>query len=61
LDDRTIAIPERPGNRLWDPDMRIDRNAFPSYAEIIHEQRLPHQAVEKLEQRVADNYKNELY
>ena len=47
--------------RLWDPAMRIDRKAFPSMAELIHEQRRSDQPLEKIETFVANNYKNELY
>jgi hypothetical protein len=47
--------------RLWDNIMRIDRKSFPSYAEIIHHERLPNEPPEKIEQRIADNYQNELY
>ena len=47
--------------RLWDPAMRIDRKAFPSMAELIHEQRGSDQPLEKIETFVANNYKNELY
>jgi uncharacterized protein len=47
--------------RLWDPAMRIERKTFPSLAEIVHTQRMPNEPVEKLEHRIADNYKNELY
>lgn len=45
---------------LWDPDKRIDRTTFPSYAEINHRRR-PHEPIEKIEKFIADNYKNELY
>jgi uncharacterized protein len=45
---------------LWDPDKRIDRKRFPSYAEINHRRR-PHEQLEKIERFIADNYKNELY
>jgi hypothetical protein len=45
---------------LWDPDKRIDRATFPSYAEINHRRR-PHEPLEKIEKFIAENYKNELY
>jgi len=47
--------------RLWDPAVKIERKTFPSLAEIVHAQRLPNESVETLDQRIADNYKNELY
>ena len=45
---------------LWDPQKRIDRTTFPSYAEINHRRR-PHEPLEKIERFIADNYKNDLY
>ena len=46
---------------LWDPDAQIPRSAFPSYGEIIHDQRIPSVSAEELESRVQTNYKEELY
>jgi len=45
---------------LWDPKRKIDRKAFPSYAEINHRRR-PHEPLEKIEQFIENNYRNELY
>jgi uncharacterized protein len=45
---------------LWNPASQIDRTAFPSYAQVIH-QRRPHEPLEKIEKFIADNYRNELY
>jgi hypothetical protein len=45
---------------LWDPARRVDRTAFPSYAEVIRKRR-PHEPLEKIEKFIADNYREELY
>jgi hypothetical protein len=45
---------------LWNPASQIDRAAFPSYAQVIH-QRRPHEPLESIEKFIADNYRNELY
>jgi uncharacterized protein len=45
---------------LWNPARRVDRQAFPSYAQVIHKRR-PDEPLEKIEKFVADNYANELY
>lgn len=45
---------------LWDPARQVDRDAFPSYAQIIHMRR-PHEPLEKIEKFIADNYRDELY
>jgi hypothetical protein len=47
-------------SRLWDPTARVDRQRFPSYAEILHT-RQPDVPLEKLEASVTANYKNELF
>ena len=48
-------------SKLWDPGMHIPRDTFPSYGEIIHEQRRPEIAAEEVERLVQDDYKNSLY
>lgn len=45
---------------LWNPSRQVDRQVFPSYAQVIHARR-PHEPLEKIEQFIADNYANELY
>jgi uncharacterized protein len=45
---------------IWDPARRVDRAAFPRYAQVIHKRR-PHEPLEKIEKLIADNYRDELY
>jgi PPOX class probable FMN-dependent enzyme len=45
---------------LWDPARRVDRAAFPSYAQVIHTRR-PHEPLARIEKSIADNYRDELY
>lgn len=45
---------------LWDPDRKVDRKVFPSYAQVIHARR-PQEPLEKIEKSISDNYRNELY
>ena len=47
--------------KLWDPETPIDREAFPSYGEIIRDQRRPGEEVEPIEEFVQTSYKNEFY
>ena len=48
-------------SKLWDAGVQIPRDTFPSYGEIIHEQRRPEIAAEEVERLVQDDYKNSLY
>jgi len=48
-------------SKLWDASVQIPRDTFPSYGEIIHEQRRPEIAAEEVERLVQDDYKNSLY
>ncbi|MEN8196823.1 MAG: pyridoxamine 5'-phosphate oxidase family protein [Pseudomonadota bacterium] len=48
-------------SRLWDPETRIERAAFPRYAQIIRDQRDTGKTVEEIDAFIQDNYRNELY
>ena len=48
-------------SKLWQPATQIKRDVFPSYGEIIHEQRRQQVSVEELDRQVQDDYKNSLY
>lgn len=48
-------------SKLWDAGAQIKRDEFPTFGEIIHEQRLPEIPANEVEQLVQDDYKNSLY
>ena len=48
-------------SKLWDAESRISRSDFPTYGEIIHDQRRPKLDSKELERLVQDDYKNSLY
>jgi PPOX class probable FMN-dependent enzyme len=48
-------------SRLWDPASRIERKEFPSYGQIISDQRKPAMTVPQVEAFIDDNYRKELY
>lgn len=47
--------------RLWDPDTRIDRKAFPTLAQITRDQREPDTPMEEIEERIRESYETRLY
>lgn len=48
-------------SRLWDPDSRVARNAFPTPGQVIRDQRRPNDSVEKLDTLVIEDQENNLY
>lgn len=48
-------------SKLWDANAQIPRETFPSYGEIIQQQRRNEMTVEEVEELVQDDYKNSLY
>jgi uncharacterized protein len=48
-------------SRLWDPDSRVARNAFPTPGQVIRDQRRPNDSVEKLDALVIEDQENNLY
>ena len=47
--------------RLWDPDTRIERRAFPSLARITKDQRETDTPLEEIEARIEESYETRLY
>ncbi|MEX2126470.1 MAG: pyridoxamine 5'-phosphate oxidase family protein [Woeseia sp.] len=46
---------------LWDSSAQIARSEFPSYGQIIRDQRRPDKSADEVEELVQDDYKNSLY
>jgi len=46
---------------LWDSKVQIARTEFPSYGQIIRDQRRPDDNAEEVERLVQDDYRNSLY
>ena len=47
--------------RLWDPDTRIERRAFPTLAQITRDQRETDTPLEEIEARIRESYETRLY
>ena len=47
--------------RLWDPDARIERRAFPTLAQITRDQRETDTPLEEIEARIRESYETRLY
>ena len=47
--------------RLWDPDTRIERKAFPTLARITKDQRETDTPLEEIEERIRESYETRLY
>ena len=48
-------------SKLWDPATQIGRGEFPSFGEIVRDQRRPDATVNDIETLIQDGYKNKLY
>jgi len=48
-------------SKLWEAESQIARSDFPTYGEIIHDQRRPEIDSKEIEKLVQDDYKNSLY
>lgn len=48
-------------SRLWDPDSRVARDAFPTPGQVIRDQRRPNDSAEKLDALVIEDQENNLY
>lgn len=48
-------------SRLWDPDARVARDAFPTPGQVIRDQRRPDDSVERLDALVIEDQENNLY
>ena len=48
-------------SRLWDPDARVARDAFPTPGQVIRDQRRPEDSVERLDALVIEDQVNNLY
>jgi PPOX class probable FMN-dependent enzyme len=48
-------------SRLWDPDARVGRDAFPTPGQVIHDQRRPDDSAERLDALVIEDQKTNLY
>lgn len=48
-------------SKLWDPSLAIERNDFPTYGQIIRDQRMPEKSAEEVEAAIQDNYGTQMY
>ncbi len=48
-------------SKLWHPDTPIARTEFPSYGQIVRDQRMPDKTVGEIEDRIQKSYRDELY
>ena len=48
-------------SRLWDPDSRVGRNAFPTPGQVIRDQRRPDDSAERLDALVIEDQETNLY
>jgi len=48
-------------SRLWDPDTPISRSDFPTYGEIVRDQRAPDQDADAVNAQLQEDYKTRLY
>ena len=48
-------------SKLWHPATPIERTAFPSYGQLVRDQRHPDAAVADVEAQIEKNYREELY
>lgn len=48
-------------SKLWHPETRIARSAFPSYGRIVRDQRFPAADVEQIEGNLEEAYRDRLY
>lgn len=48
-------------SKLWDPETPIARSEFPTYGEIVRDQRAPDQDAEAINTQLQEDYKTRLY
>ena len=48
-------------SKLWEPDTRIDRKDFPTYGQIVRDQREPDRTAEEIDSEIQRDYKERLY
>lgn len=48
-------------SRLWEPETRIERSLYPSFAQITRDQRRPHATIEEIAAGLEETYRNKLY
>ena len=45
-------------SQLWDPETPIDQSDFPTYGEIVRDQRAPDQDADAINSQLQEDYKN---
>lgn len=48
-------------SKLWEPETRIDRKDFPTYGQIVRDQREPDKSAEEIDAGLQRDYKERLY